>query len=158
MHFVQDRHSSNSLHLEQSEIEAFYDTVGGTTMIDAWKARLTDQDLSDLESNFQGIKTRMTEFDANANQINLRRRADDDACRLESPGPGTPTRTQASISPTPPSRASPDLASSTDQAGSTTSKAQPNTSPTVASELATASTIDIVIAAASVIEYAADEA
>ncbi|KAL8811136.1 MAG: hypothetical protein Q9200_002046 [Gallowayella weberi] len=99
----------------------------------------------------------MTEFDLNTSQIDLRRRTDGDFCKLESPGPGTPTGTHASISPTPPSTASPDLTSSTDQAG-ISSKAQPNTSPTVASASASASTIDFPVAAASVIGNAADEA
>ncbi len=52
MNFVRERHNRNHLDGPSSSIDVFYDFVEGKAMIDAWFARLTNEDIYEFEQSF----------------------------------------------------------------------------------------------------------
>ena len=52
MRFVWERHSKNQLNGRSDGVDVFYDSIGGTDIIDAWIARLTDEDIIQFQKNF----------------------------------------------------------------------------------------------------------
>ena len=50
--FVRERHSKNHEDSRSDSIDIFYDSVGGTDVIDAWIARLTDEDILEFQESF----------------------------------------------------------------------------------------------------------
>ncbi|KAL8654166.1 MAG: hypothetical protein Q9226_003531, partial [Calogaya cf. arnoldii] len=85
MSFVRERHSRNQLDGPGDNIDVFYDSIDGTEMIDAWVARLTNEDILQFQESFFGISIGASSFESFEKQGSFRKRADNESCERRSP-------------------------------------------------------------------------
>ncbi|KAL8860334.1 MAG: hypothetical protein Q9178_003305 [Gyalolechia marmorata] len=101
VNFVRERHNRNHLDGPSSSIDVFYDFVEGTAMIDAWFARLTNEDIFEFQQSFSGIVVEISDTDHRGEQEGIRKRADNDSCQLKPPTSEAATVADPPMQPTP---------------------------------------------------------
>ncbi|KAL8873504.1 MAG: hypothetical protein Q9174_001041 [Haloplaca sp. 1 TL-2023] len=93
MDFIRERHSQNHKDSRSDSIDIFYDSIGGTDVIDAWIARLTDEDILDFKESFSGIAVGVASLDISQQQGSLRKRAGNESCEWTPPPNSTSSAT-----------------------------------------------------------------